>query len=105
MSAATAGGRGTIVGTLLAVLLVGVLTNGMNLLGVGAFYQRVALGILLVGFGRSWIPVGLAHIAGFASLVAVAALARLMRAQPWRQREGRVRQPHGYAAPALAPGL
>ena len=33
--AATAGGRGTIVGTLLAVLLVGVLNNGMNLLGVG----------------------------------------------------------------------
>ena len=33
--AATAGGRGTIVGTVLAVLLVGVLNNGMNLLGVG----------------------------------------------------------------------
>ena len=61
-----------------------------------------ALGILLDEFGRSWITVGLAHIAGFASLVAVAALARLMRAQPWRQREAR--QPHGYAAPALAPG-
>ena len=63
-----------------------------------------ALGILLDEFGRSWITVGLAHIAGFASLVAVAALARLMRAQPWRQREARVRQPHAYAAPALAPG-
>ena len=63
-----------------------------------------ALGILLDELGRSWITVGLAHIAGFASLVAVAALARLMRAQPWRQREGRVRQPHAYAAPALAPG-
>jgi ribose transport system permease protein/L-arabinose transport system permease protein len=47
--AATAGGRGTIVGTFLAVLLVGVLSNGMNLLGVNAFYQRVALGLLLVG--------------------------------------------------------
>jgi ribose/xylose/arabinose/galactoside ABC-type transport system permease subunit len=47
--AATTGGRGTIVGTFLAVLLVGVLSNGMNLLGVGAFYQRVALGLLLVG--------------------------------------------------------
>jgi ribose/xylose/arabinose/galactoside ABC-type transport system permease subunit len=46
--AATAGGRGTIVGTVLAVLLVGVLNNGMNLLGVGQFYQRVALGLLLV---------------------------------------------------------
>jgi ribose/xylose/arabinose/galactoside ABC-type transport system permease subunit len=46
--AATAGGRGTIVGTVLAVLLVGVLNNGMNLLGVGQFYQRIALGLLLV---------------------------------------------------------
>ena len=63
-----------------------------------------ALGIVLDEIGRSWITVGLANLGGFASLVAVAALARLMRAQPWRQREGRVRQPHAYAAPALAPG-
>jgi ribose transport system permease protein/L-arabinose transport system permease protein len=46
--AATTGGRGTIVGTVLAVLLVGVLNNGMNLLGVGQFYQRIALGLLLI---------------------------------------------------------
>jgi ribose transport system permease protein/L-arabinose transport system permease protein len=47
--AATAGGRGTVVGTFLAVLLVGVLSNGMNLVGVDPFYQRVALGVLLIG--------------------------------------------------------
>jgi ribose/xylose/arabinose/galactoside ABC-type transport system permease subunit len=47
--AATTGGKGTIVGTVLAVLLVGVLNNGMNLLGVNTFYQRVALGVLLIG--------------------------------------------------------
>jgi ribose/xylose/arabinose/galactoside ABC-type transport system permease subunit len=46
--AATTGGRGTIVATVLAVILVGVLNNSMNLLGVGQFYQRVALGLLLV---------------------------------------------------------
>ena len=46
--AATTGGRGSIVATVLAVLLVGVLNNGMNLLGVGTFYQRVALGVLLI---------------------------------------------------------
>ena len=46
--AATAGGKGTVVGTVLAVLLVGVLSNGMNLTGVNQFYQRVALGLLLV---------------------------------------------------------
>ncbi len=62
------------------------------------------LGILLDHLGRTWITVGLANLGGFASLVAVAALARLMRAQPWRQREGRIRQPHPYPSPALAPG-
>ena len=46
--AATEGGKGTIVGTFLAVILVGVLNNGMNLLGFNTFIQRVALGLLLV---------------------------------------------------------
>jgi hypothetical protein len=63
-----------------------------------------ALGILLDQLGRTWLTVGLVHLAGFASLVAVAALARLMRAQPWRQRDGRVRQAHAYSAPLLVPG-
>lgn len=47
--AATTGGKGTIVGTFLAVIVVGVLNNGMNLLGFNTFVQRVALGLLLVG--------------------------------------------------------
>jgi len=46
--AATTGGKGTIIGTFLAVLVVGVLNNGMNLLGFNTFIQRVALGLLLV---------------------------------------------------------
>jgi len=46
--AATSGGKGTIMGTFLAVILVGVLNNGMNLLGFNTFTQRVALGLLLV---------------------------------------------------------
>lgn len=46
--AATDGGKGTIVGTFLAVILVGVLNNGMNLLGFNTFIQRVALGLLLI---------------------------------------------------------
>jgi ribose/xylose/arabinose/galactoside ABC-type transport system permease subunit len=46
--AATAGGKGTVVGTFLAVILVGVLNNGMNLLGFNTFVQRVALGLLLI---------------------------------------------------------
>jgi ribose transport system permease protein/L-arabinose transport system permease protein len=46
--AATTGGRGTIFGTFLAVILVGILNNGMNLLGFNTFIQRVALGLLLI---------------------------------------------------------
>jgi len=46
--AATAGGKGTIIGTFLAVILVGVLNNGMNLLGFNTFVQRIALGFLLI---------------------------------------------------------
>jgi ribose/xylose/arabinose/galactoside ABC-type transport system permease subunit len=46
--AATAGGKGTIFGTFLAVIMVGVLNDGMNLLGFNTFIQRVALGFLLV---------------------------------------------------------
>lgn len=42
------GGRGTIVGTVLAVLLLGVLDNGITLFGVNPFWQNVARGALLV---------------------------------------------------------
>lgn len=46
--AATVGGKGTVVGSILAVLILGVLANGMNLLGVQTFYQDVATGLLLI---------------------------------------------------------
>lgn len=46
--AATAGGKGTIFGTFMAVIMVGVLNNGMNLLGFNTFAQQVALGLLLI---------------------------------------------------------
>jgi ribose transport system permease protein len=42
------GGKGTVAGTVLAVLLLGVLTNGMTLLNVNPFWQNVAKGGLLV---------------------------------------------------------
>lgn len=42
------GGKGTVFGTMLAVVLLGVLTNGMILLGIQSFYQLVAKGALLV---------------------------------------------------------
>lgn len=46
--AALQGGKGTIVGTVLAVILLGVLSNGLTVLGVNPFWQNVAKGSLLV---------------------------------------------------------
>ena len=42
------GGKGAITSTVLAVLLLGVLTNGLTVLGVSPFWQNVAKGLLLV---------------------------------------------------------
>lgn len=42
------GGRGTIFGTLLAVVLLGILQNGLTLLGISSFWQDVATGAVLV---------------------------------------------------------
>lgn len=39
-----AGGRGHITGTLIGALIIGVLNNGLNLLGVSSFYQQVVKG-------------------------------------------------------------
>lgn len=43
------GGKGTVGGTLLGVLILGVLNNGMILTSVPQFYQLIAKGALLVG--------------------------------------------------------
>jgi ribose/xylose/arabinose/galactoside ABC-type transport system permease subunit len=45
---ALAGGKGTIVGAMLGVLIIGVLNNGMILTSVPTFYQLLAKGALLV---------------------------------------------------------
>lgn len=42
------GGKGSMSGTILAVILLGVLLNGMSLLGVNPFWQNVVQGTLLV---------------------------------------------------------
>jgi ribose transport system permease protein/L-arabinose transport system permease protein len=46
---ALAGGKGTIFGAVLAVLILGVLKTGMLLVGLQSFYQDVAKGALLIG--------------------------------------------------------
>jgi len=45
----TVGGIGTIVGTLFGILTIGVLENGMVLVGADFHTQRVLIGALLIG--------------------------------------------------------
>ncbi|QTL99707.1 ribose ABC transporter permease [Iocasia frigidifontis] len=43
-----AGGRGQIIGTLLGALILGVLNNGLNLMGISPYAQRVVKGLIIV---------------------------------------------------------
>ncbi len=42
------GGQGSVVGTLIGALIMGVLRNGLNLLGVSSFVQQVVIGAVIV---------------------------------------------------------
>lgn len=46
--ASLAGGRGSIFGTVIGLLIVGVLNNGLILLNVPTFWQRIAQGLMLI---------------------------------------------------------
>jgi ribose/xylose/arabinose/galactoside ABC-type transport system permease subunit len=43
------GGEGTLAGTLVGALIMGVLRNGLNLLGVSSFLQQIVIGAVIVG--------------------------------------------------------
>lgn len=43
------GGEGTVIGTILGGLLIAVLRNGANLLGVPPFDQQIYIGLLIIG--------------------------------------------------------
>lgn len=42
------GGEGTVLGTLLGALIMGVLRNGLNLLGVSSFIQQIVIGSVII---------------------------------------------------------
>jgi inositol transport system permease protein len=42
------GGRGSIIGTVIGALIIGVITSGFTFLKLGAFYQEMVLGIIIV---------------------------------------------------------
>lgn len=56
-----AGGKGSLLGTLLGVLILRILDNGLILLNVSSFYQEVASGVVLllaVGFDQLRVRLG-----------------------------------------------
>ena len=42
------GGEGTVVGTLIGALIMAVLRNGLNLLGVSSFIQQIVIGSVII---------------------------------------------------------
>ncbi|MFT4001184.1 MAG: ribose ABC transporter permease [Rhizobium sp.] len=52
-----AGGRGAIIGTLIGAVLLGILNNGLNLMGINPYLQDVIKGgiiLLAIYIGREW---------------------------------------------------
>ena len=46
--ASFSGGEGTILGAIIGALIMGVLRNGCNLLDISAFWQQIAIGLIIV---------------------------------------------------------
>jgi ribose transport system permease protein len=42
------GGRGSIIGTAIGALIMGVISNGLNLLNIDPYYQSIVLGTVIV---------------------------------------------------------
>lgn len=42
------GGEGTVVGTIIGAFIMGVLRNGLNILGVSSFIQQIAIGSVII---------------------------------------------------------
>jgi ribose transport system permease protein len=42
------GGRGTVIGTFIGAMLIGILRNGLNLLNVNSYIQQVVVGTVIL---------------------------------------------------------
>ena len=42
------GGVGTVGGTFIGILIIGVITNGLNLMGINSFWQNVLKGVIIL---------------------------------------------------------
>ncbi|QRR02108.1 ABC transporter permease [Dyadobacter sandarakinus] len=45
----TSGGTGTMTGTMIGALLIGVISNSLDLLNVTSYYQQVVMGVIIIG--------------------------------------------------------
>lgn len=48
------GGKGHIMGAFLGLLVIGILRNGLNIIGVSVLYQSIILGVLLILTAAKW---------------------------------------------------
>ena len=46
--ASMSGGKGSMIGTIIGAFIIGVLNNGLNLIGLSSFWQEVAVGIVII---------------------------------------------------------
>ena len=45
----TLGGEGSVAGTFIGAFVIGILRNGLNLVGVSPFIQKIVIGVVIVG--------------------------------------------------------
>jgi ribose/xylose/arabinose/galactoside ABC-type transport system permease subunit len=43
------GGKGTVIGTILGALIIGILNNGLDLLNVSSYWQSIVKGLIIIG--------------------------------------------------------
>lgn len=46
--ASLSGGKGNMIGTIIGAFIIGVLTNGLNMIGLSSFWQQVAIGVVII---------------------------------------------------------